>query len=62
MSTVNHSGLVWRKSSRSGSHVNDNCVEVAFSGRTAAIRDSKNPTAGALCVPADSFAALLRHT
>ena len=30
MSTVDLSGLTWRKSSRSGSANNDNCVEVAF--------------------------------
>jgi hypothetical protein len=62
MSTVDLSGLVWRKSSRSGSHVNDACVEVAFSGPIFAVRDSKNPTAGVLSFPTGSLAALLRHT
>ena len=30
LSTVDLSGLAWRKSSRSGQHTNGNCVEVAF--------------------------------
>jgi uncharacterized protein DUF397 len=32
----------WRKSSRSGSGVNDNCVEVAFADASIGVRDSKN--------------------
>lgn len=46
MSTVEFS--VWRKSSRSGAGVNDNCVEVAFAGAATGVRDSKNPGAGHL--------------
>lgn len=34
---------MWRKSSRSGSGTNANCVEVALTGVHAAARDSKNP-------------------
>lgn len=53
--------MIWRKSSRSGgTGTNDNCVEIALTGPTIAIRDSKNPTAGFLTLPAAAFAAL-RH-
>ncbi|GGU73246.1 DUF397 domain-containing protein [Lentzea flava] len=34
--------VVWRKSSRSGSGGNADCVEVALDGSTALVRDSKN--------------------
>ncbi|MFD9703437.1 DUF397 domain-containing protein [Lentzea sp. NPDC059081] len=33
---------VWRKSSRSNNGGNADCVEVAFTGPTARVRDSKN--------------------
>lgn len=33
----------WRKSSRSQGEGQGNCVEVAHTGKTALIRDSKNP-------------------
>lgn len=42
MSTVEFSGAVWRKSTRSGAGVNDNCVEVAFVNAAVGVRDSKN--------------------
>jgi hypothetical protein len=45
---VEFSGAVWRKSSRSGGAVNDNCVEVAFTGVAVGVRDSKNVSAGHL--------------
>ena len=48
MSTVEFSGAVRRKSSRSGGAVNDNCVEVAFAGVAVGVRDSKNVAAGHL--------------
>ncbi|OQO94042.1 DUF397 domain-containing protein [Saccharomonospora piscinae] len=38
--------LEWRKSSYSGG--GNDCVEVAFTGDGAAVRDSKNPGGGAL--------------
>ncbi|WP_033436237.1 DUF397 domain-containing protein [Saccharothrix sp. NRRL B-16314] len=34
---------LWRKSSRSNNGNNSNCVEVALAGRSARVRDSKNP-------------------
>ena len=61
VSTVDLSGLVWHKSSRSGSGNNDNCVEVAFAGPAVAVRDSKNPAAGALAFPANRWVSFLRQ-
>jgi hypothetical protein len=55
-------GVQWRKSSFSGSGDpgNGDCVELAhLSGARMAIRDSKNPAAGALIVPAGHAMALL---
>ncbi len=47
MSRNDLSGAVWCKSSRSNAQAN--CVEVAFLDRGAvAVRDSKDPTGGAL--------------
>ncbi|MCE6997012.1 DUF397 domain-containing protein [Saccharothrix sp. S26] len=34
---------MWRKSSRSNTGGNGNCVEVSLAGRAARVRDSKNP-------------------
>ena len=48
----------WRKSSRSGQGNNDNCVEIAFAGPAVAVRDSKNPSEGALAFPATGWAQL----
>ena len=64
MSTVDLAGLSWRKSSRSGSGDEDNCVEVAFAGPAVAVRDSKSPSAGALVLPAagwGQFTGVLRE-
>lgn len=61
MSTVDLSGLKWRKSSRSGQSSNGNCVEVALTGPVFAMRDSKNPTAGALTFPMTSWTCLLHR-
>jgi hypothetical protein len=56
------SGLTWRKSSRSGQGGNGNCVEVSFVGLAVAVRDSKNPAAGALAVPQSAWTDFLaRH-
>ncbi len=60
VSTVDLAGLSWRKSSRSTANGdNGNCVEIAFAGPAVAVRDSKNPDAATLAVPAAAFAALL---
>lgn len=61
VSTVDLTGAVWRKSSRSGAGGNANCVEVAFAGPAVAVRDSKNPHVAALAVPAASWAAFLQR-
>ncbi|MGA3524150.1 DUF397 domain-containing protein [Melissospora conviva] len=46
----------WRKSSRSGPNC-DNCVEVAFAGGHAFVRDSKNPSGPALVFTPDEWSA-----
>ncbi|WP_199441966.1 DUF397 domain-containing protein [Umezawaea beigongshangensis] len=55
--------LTWRKSSRSGSDVdNTDCVEVALGETTARVRDSKHPHAVLAFSPATwrEFLARLR--
>lgn len=42
VSSVNFSSAGWRKSSRSGTGSNGNCVEVAFVSAAVGVRDSKN--------------------
>ncbi|WP_447008818.1 DUF397 domain-containing protein [Saccharothrix sp. DSM 118769] len=54
-------GPIWRKSSRSGSGGNDNCVEVAFSPPLVAVRDSKSPSGGRLAFPADAWQRFVRR-
>ncbi|MQY39536.1 hypothetical protein SRB17_75630 [Streptomyces sp. RB17] len=49
----------WRKSSYSGPDDGNNCVEIATTATHTAIRDSKDPAAGTLTVPAGSFALLI---
>jgi Domain of unknown function (DUF397) len=49
MPTLDLSGARWRKSSRSTNV--SNCVEVAITAAAVAVRDSKNPTGGALFIP-----------
>ncbi|MGH3549984.1 MAG: DUF397 domain-containing protein [Pseudonocardiaceae bacterium] len=48
-------GARWRKSTRSSDQAN--CVEVAFAGPVVALRDSKNPTGGALTIPPHAWIA-----
>jgi hypothetical protein len=59
MRTPNPSRAVWRKSTHSGG--NGSCVEVARLDAAIGLRDSKNPHAGHLTIPAEAFAALLTH-
>ena len=42
---------MWRKSSRSNTGGNGNCVEVSLAGRSAQVRDSKNPTGPIVALP-----------
>lgn len=85
VSTMDFSGLRWRKSSRStangsnGACVeiaftddwrkssfstsagdNGECIEVNFTGPVVAVRDSKNPGATPLAIPATAFTNFLR--
>jgi hypothetical protein len=57
MITVDLRNVQWRKSNRSnGQGANGNCVEIAYAGPAAAVRDSKNTTGPVLAFPAESFA------
>jgi hypothetical protein len=47
-------GLCWWKSTRSGNQ-GGNCIEVAASGDTWYVRDSKDPAAGHLMVDVASW-------
>ncbi|RKT51939.1 DUF397 domain-containing protein [Saccharothrix australiensis] len=58
--TVEFSGTMWRKSSRSGGGGNANCVEVAVAGSAVGVRDSKSPGAGVLAFPAARWASFVR--
>jgi hypothetical protein len=61
MQTVDLSDAEWRKSSYSGgSGQQGSCVEVAFTGRVAVVRDSKAPDGGVLVVPESAWLAFLR--
>jgi hypothetical protein len=51
----------WRKSSRSGGGSADSqCVEVAFVGPVAGVRDSKNPVGPMLVVPAIAWTSFVK--
>ena len=50
----------WRKSTFSGNDAN--CVELAWPGPEAAIRDSKSPHTGTLAIPTPALKHLLSHT
>jgi uncharacterized protein DUF397 len=51
--------LTWIKSSYSIGTENGDCVEVASTDHTTAIRDSKAPAAGHLALPHPSWRAFL---
>lgn len=52
--------LAWRKSSRSTQNgSNGNCVEVAFSGLSVAVRDSKSPERGTLVLSSSGWTGFL---
>lgn len=59
MSTVDLMGVRWRRSSFSSGSGDDNCVEVAFAGSAAAVRDSKNAAGPVIVLPAGAWRALL---
>ncbi len=61
VSTVDITGAVWRKSSRSGGGNEGNCVEVAYASPVVvAVRDSKKPEAGLLAFPASAWQRFVR--
>ncbi|MGJ5753261.1 uncharacterized protein DUF397 [Streptomyces puniciscabiei] len=49
----------WRKSSYSGEGDGNECLEIANTRTHVAVRDSKDPAAGTLTVPAGSFALFI---
>jgi Domain of unknown function (DUF397) len=49
----------WRKSSRSGSGAQSDCVEVAALARNIGVRDSKNPAGPKIALPSAGFRVLL---
>jgi hypothetical protein len=53
-------GLSWRKSSYSTSN-GGNCVEVAATPHTIAVRDSKNPSGADLAFARANWQAFTRH-
>jgi hypothetical protein len=58
---VDMTTLRWRKSSFSGGEGggNDSCVEVAFAGSAAAVRDSKNAGGPVLVLTASAWFELV---
>ena len=50
-------GIVWRKSSYSGS---GDCVEIGWKAADVAVRDSKNPTGPTLSFPIHHWQAFLK--
>ncbi|MFJ6671927.1 DUF397 domain-containing protein [Actinosynnema sp. NPDC091369] len=61
MSSARFTRAVWRKSSYSDDGNNDNCVEVAFFGPVAGVRDSKNPDGGSVAFPASAWQRFVRR-
>ncbi|HWE91582.1 MAG TPA: DUF397 domain-containing protein [Pseudonocardiaceae bacterium] len=50
---------VWRKSSRSTGGNNSACVEIAYPGSVAAVRDSKNSAGPVLAFPTPTWTNFL---
>jgi hypothetical protein len=61
VSTVDLTGAVWRKSSRSSGGNNDNCVELANVADVVAMRDSKNPAGPVLAWPSATWHGFLQE-
>lgn len=55
--------IIWRKSSRSGSHDESSCVEVAglpgCTGAAVGVRDSKDPDGPRLYLASEAWAGLV---
>jgi hypothetical protein len=51
--------VLWRKSSYSGGGEGNDCLEIAELNPRIAVRDSKDPSRGALSFPAPVFAAFV---
>ena len=60
MRTTELPGVLWRKSSRSGSS-GDNCVQVAALPVVILVRDSKNPDGARLAFCRAAFGVLARE-
>jgi hypothetical protein len=50
--------VVWRKSSYSGSQ--SDCLELALTGNSEAVRDSKNPDGGVLTVDVTRLVTMVK--
>jgi hypothetical protein len=59
MSHIATDALTWKKSSHSGA--DPNCVEVALTTKTVAVRDSKDPHGPTLTFPPTTFARFLTN-
>jgi hypothetical protein len=58
---VDLTGVVWRKSSRSGGGTGDNCVELATVASTVAVRDSKSPDGPILAWSSTAWRGFVRE-
>jgi len=57
VSTVDFSGVLWRKSTRSGDGNNGGCVEIAVIPYAVGVRDSKHRAGGRLAFGRDAWDA-----
>ena len=60
MSTVDFSGMRWRKSRRSSGGDNEECVELACVDLVTGVRDSKNPNGPFLTFPRGDWFGFLQ--